>query len=202
MRLLPIPWLATVIALTVLLVLPAGVMAHAELDTPTPADGATIEGSADIIEATFTEPLDPEGSSLEVQDASGAVVAEGGPVDGDPQRMAIDPVPALTPGEYTVRWTSLSAVDPHVERGTWSFTVTAEPTAEPPPSAVATDASTTGPTSAPTMAPTVAPSPSPSGEGDPAASEGDVLLPIIAALAIVAMAGVVLLNRRGRTTGA
>jgi len=204
MHLHPTTRFATAIALAFLLLLPAAVMAHAELDTPTPADGATVEGTPAAIEATFTEPLDPEGSSLQMQDAAGDVVAAGGPVEGDPQRMSIDPVPALPPGEYTVRWTSLSAVDPHVERGTWSFTVTAEPTLAPTP--VATDTSTTtpstGPTTEPSLAPTTAPSPSPSGDGDPAASEGDVLVPIIAALAIVAIAGVVLLNRRGRATGA
>jgi methionine-rich copper-binding protein CopC len=194
--------LATVTAIALLLLLPAAVLAHAELDVPTPADGTTVEGSPPVIEATFTEPLDPDGSSLQLLDAAGDVIAEGGTVDDDELLMVIEPVPDLAPGAYEVRWTSLSAVDPHVERGTWAFTVTAAPTPEP----TATPAPSTEPSATvePTPQPTVTPTPSPSdeGEGDPAASEGDVLLPILAALAIVAVAGVLLMRRRGQATGA
>jgi len=201
-----IPRLASLFTLTLLLLAPAAVMAHAELDVPTPADEATVEGTPASIEGTFTEPLVTNDSSLQLRDAAGDLVAEGGVVDGDGQRMAIDPVPELAPGTYEVRWTSLSAVDPHVERGTWSFTVTSTPTPEPTPeptsTPVASDAPTAEPTLEPTGAPTVEPTPSPSDDGDPAASEADVILPIIAALAIVGIAGVVLLNRRGRATDA
>jgi methionine-rich copper-binding protein CopC len=191
---------ATALALASLLILPATVLADADLDVPTPADGATIEGTPSSIEATFTQALDTEGSTLQLRDAAEDLIAEGGVDADDDLRMVIDPVPELSPGTYVVRWTTLSRDDTHVQRGTWSFTVTAEPTAEPTP--VVTDAPTTEPTTEPTLDPTTAPSPSPSGEGDPAASEGDVLLPIIAALAIVAIAGAVLLNRRGRASGA
>jgi methionine-rich copper-binding protein CopC len=193
---------ATALALVSLLILPATVLADADLDVPTPADGATIEGTPISIEATFTQALDPEGSTLQLRDAAEDLIAEGGVDADDDLRMVIDPVPELAPGMYVVRWTTLSRDDTHVQRGTWSFTVTAEPTAEPTPSTGATDAPTTEPSIEPTADPTTAPSPGPSGEGDPAASEGDVLLPIIAALAIVAIAGAVLLNRRGRASGA
>jgi copper resistance protein C len=198
--------LATVTALALLLLLPGTALAHAELDVPTPADGTTVEGSPPVIEATFTEPLDPEGSSLQLLDAAGEVIAEGGTVEDDERLMVIEPVPELASGEYEVRWTSLSAVDPHVERGTWTFTVAAAPTPEPTPEPTATAAPSAGPsaTPEPTPEPSVAPTPSPSGDGDgdPAASEGDVLLPILAALAIVAVAGVLLMRRRGQATGA
>jgi methionine-rich copper-binding protein CopC len=193
---------ATALALASLLILPATVLADADLDVPTPADGATIEGTPSSIEATFTQALDTEGSTLQLRDAAEDLIAEGGVDADDDLRMVIDPVPELSPGTYVVRWTTLSRDDTHVQRGTWSFTVTAEPTAEPTPSTSATDTPTTEPSIEPTLDPTTAPSPSPSGEGDPAASEGDVLLPIIAALAIVAIAGGVLLNRRGRASGA
>lgn len=194
--------LATAFALTVLLLVPAVVLGHAELDSPTPPDGATVEGSPVTIEATFTEALDADDSSLQLRDASGTVVASGGVVEGDDLRMAIDPLPELAPGEYEVRWTTLSAEDPHVERGTWSFTVTAAPTPEPTPAPTPTAAASDSPTTEPTTPPTVAPSPSPSGDGDPAAEGGDVILPIVAALAIVAIAGAVLLGRRSRASGA
>jgi copper resistance protein C len=194
---------ATTFAIIALLILPASVLADADLDVATPADGATVEGIPSSIEATFTQALDAEGSTLRLRDAADVLMAEGGVDADDDQRMVIDPVPALAPGTYVVRWTTLSKDDTHVQRGTWSFTVTAEPSPEPTPSAVVTDPPTTDPSVEPTLAPTTGPSPSPSGDEDPAASEGDdVLLPIIAALAIVAIAGAVLLSRRGRATGA
>ena len=192
---------AMTVALACLLILPSAVMAHAELDTPTPADGATVEGTPPAVEGTFTQDVDPDGSSLQLRDADGSILAEGGVIADERRRMAIDLVPPLAPGEYEVRWTTFSAEDGEGPiRGTWTFTVTAPPTLAPTP--VVTDAPTTEPTTEPSLDPTTAPSPSPSGEGDPAASEGDVLLPIIAALAIVAIAGAVLLNRRGRASGA
>lgn len=195
---------ATVIAITALLLAPATVFADADLDVPTPADGATVERTPPVIEATFTQPVDPDGSSLQLRDAAGDLVAEGGVIDGDERRMSIDPVPELEPGAYEVRWTTRSASDDHVERGTWTFTVTAAPTPEPTPESTRSAPPSAEPTATaePTPEPTVGATPSPSdGGGDPAASEGDVLLPIIAALAIVAIAGGVLLNRRGQATG-
>jgi methionine-rich copper-binding protein CopC len=199
--------LATVTAIALLLLLPAGVLAHAELDVPTPADGATVEGTPDTVEGTFTQDMRSEGSSLQLRDAAGTLVGEGGVDEADPRRMAIDSVPELAPGEYEVRWTTFSAEDGEGPiRGTWTFTVTAAPTPEPTPEPTATAAASAEPsaTPEPTPGPTVAPTPSPSddGDGDPAATEGDVLLPILAALAIVAVAGVLLMRRRGQATGA
>jgi methionine-rich copper-binding protein CopC len=199
--------LATVTALACLLLLPGTVLAHAELDTPTPADGATVEGTPETVEGTFTQDVRSDGSSLQLRDAAGTLIGEGGVDASDPRRMTIDAVPELAAGAYEVRWTTFSAEDGEGPiRGTWTFTVTAPPTPapepEPTPTPAATDAPTSEPTVAPTALPTVAPTPSPSDEGDPAASESDVILPVIVALAIVAGAGIVLLNRRGRASGA
>lgn len=193
---------ALVAALTLWLLAPIAAVAHADLDVPTPADGAAVEGTPVTVEATFTERLQADGSSLQLRDASGALVASGGPLHDDPTVMRIDPLPELAPGTYEVRWTSLSAEDPHVERGTWSFTVAAAltpaPTPEPTPSADASEAPSAEPPPSPTLEPTPAPSPI---DEDPAGASGDVLLPILAGLAIVVVAGVVLLTRRGRPSG-
>jgi hypothetical protein len=120
----------------------------------------------------------------------------------DPARLVIDPVPELAPGTYEVRWTSVTD-DGHVERDTWTFTVTAPPTPSPSPtpssSAAPSATPEPPPTPSPVPTPTVAPSPSADG-GDPAGSGNDVILPIILGLALVGLVAGFLVTRRGRTT--
>ncbi len=203
----PVPLrLATLFALSLILLLPTVALAHAALDTPTPADGATFQGAPPTIEGTFTQDVDPEGSSLQLRDEAGIVVATG-TVDPDkPRRMAIDPVPELSPGTYEVRWTTFSAEDGEgPERGTWTFTVTASPTPEPTPEPIPAPSLTLAPTPQSTATPEASDTPSPSvepGPADPADPGSDVLIPIILGLAVVAVAGGFLLRRRGRTPGA
>ena len=104
---------------------------------------------------------------------------------------------ALTPGAYTIEWTSV-ADDGDVERGTLSFTVT-EPTpapATPTPAAPRATAST-APSAPPPPSAAATPVPSPSVDPEPAptSSSTDVLFPIIAALALVGVIGALLLRR-------
>ncbi len=187
-------------ALTLLMLLPAIALAHAELEATVPADEATVVGTPTELSATFSEALTAE-STLSIRTASGDRLAVGGLDPADPARLVITPVPDLAPGTYEMRWTAFTD-DGHIERDTWTFTVespppTASPTASPTdePSAAATAAPTVEPTA--TASPAPSPSPSP-GDGDPTAGTGDVLLPIVAALAVVAVGGVLLLGRRGR----
>ena len=184
-------------ATALLLLLPATVAAHAELDVPTPADGATVEGTPEEIAGTFTQAVNGDGSSLMLRDAAGSTVARGGLDPDDDHRMVISDLPELVPGVYEVRWVTLSANDDEVARGTWSFTVTPAPTPTdtPEPSAAPTPTATPEPTAVPTPAASPAPS-------DPAGGTGaDVILPIIVGLAIVLIAAGALLSRRGRTPG-
>ena len=200
--------LAVALGLGVLLVLPGVVVAHAALDVPTPADGAILEGSPPVINGTFTQDMDPETSSLDLRNAAGDVLADGGVAADDPRRMVIEGVPELAPGEYEVRWTTLSTEDGEVERGTWSFTVTAAATAVPTlrqaptalPSVAPTTARTSDPTPPSSPATSDMPTPIPSSGGAESAS-GDVLLPIVAALALVLVAAGLLVTRRGRGAG-
>lgn len=182
-----------------LLILPVSVAAHAQLDTATPADGATVEGTPPEVSGTYTQEMKADGSSMQLRDATGKVLATGAVDPDDPRHMAVDTVPELAPGEYEVRWTTLSAEDDEVARGTWSFTVKAAPseapTPEPTASAVPSAAPSAAPTAAPTVAPTPAPSPAPTQTN---AGGSDVIVPIIAGLAIVAIAAGLLLSRRGR----
>src|SRR6185436_3814966 len=99
-----IRFLLPVASLALALVAPLGVLAHAELDTHEPGAGETVAGTPAVIHATYTETLDPAGSSLLLVDADGAKVAEGGVADaGTPTKeMSITDLPDLAPGEYTV----------------------------------------------------------------------------------------------------
>lgn len=201
---------ATLAALVVtlgLLLAPSMALAHAELETASPADGETVTGTPPMIEATYSEDLDPDGSSLVLVDAGGTELARGGPV-GDPptSRMSITDLPELAPGEYTVRSTTKSADDGDLDRVTWAFTVIAP---SPTPTAQASVTASPGVTASPAVtAPAVASSASPgaptpvasAGGADGGSNSGDAIVPIIAGLAIVAAAAIVLVRRRSRTT--
>lgn len=189
---------AFLLALLFAVLAPAIVAAHAELVTATPADGATVEGTPPELAATFTEPLLPD-STLSIRDGAGTRLAVGGVDPADERRLVIDPVPALAAGTYEMRWSAFTA-DGHLERGTWSFTVTDPPPSDPPATAAPTEA----PSASPAPSASDAPSPSPDASSTPAPSDpagGDgaaILLPILAALAIVGGGALLLLGRRGR----
>jgi LPXTG-motif cell wall-anchored protein len=194
MRLVAIAAIAAVV-----LLFPATALAHAELLETTPAAGATVEGTPDVLAAAFDEALEAE-SSLSIRDAAGERLAVGRVDPDDPKRVVITDVPDLAPGTYEMRWTAATA-DGHVERGTWSFTVEAAPTPAPTPEPADSGAPSAAPTPSATPEPTAAPTPSASaGPTDPtgSATGSDVILPIIAGLAIVLIAAGFLLARRGR----
>jgi hypothetical protein len=189
---------AGLLALALLALLPASALGHAELSSTSPADGDVVEESLTRLTADFTEDL-ADGSAMTLRDAAGTVVAEGGIHPSNERLLLIVLDEPLPSGEYAIEWQALAA-DGHIERGTYRFTVavTATPTAEAPsPSAGASaPPSEPAPTATPlpaTPAPTAAPT-------DPAASSGDVLLPILAAVVLVGLLGGYLLFRRRPTS--
>lgn len=182
------------VLLVLALLTPTAVSAHAALDIATPPDGATVEGTPTEVAGTYTQDLVADGSSLQLRDATGAVIATGGVDPADVRRLVIADLPALAPGGYEVRSTTLSAEDGEVDRATWTFTVVAAPTPVPTSTPAPTVEPSTASSVEPTAAPSAAPAPMPTG-----ASDSDVVVPIIAGLAFVLIAGVVLLSRRGRS---
>ncbi len=191
---------ALVIAFALTLILPAEVHAHAALETATPKDGATVEGSPPVISGTYSEAMTTSGSSLVLLGPDGKQVASGGVDPANDTRMAIDPVPDLAPGMYTVKSTTKSAADGDIDRKEWSFTVVQAPTPTPTLASSATAApSVTAPPASASPTPNASPAPSAAVDGT-SGGGGDVVLPIVAALAIVALGGALLLGRRGRTS--
>ena len=119
---------ALFLAVSLLLVMPAAVAAHAEFERSSPADGETVQGSPRVIRAFFSEGL-ADGSEMALLDEAGTTIAEGTIDPANPSRMRIDP-PELEPGDYEVQWKAF-ADDGHLETGTFTFTVSAPIT--PPP---------------------------------------------------------------------
>jgi hypothetical protein len=110
-------------------------------------------------------------------------------------------LPSLAAGAYEIRWTTASALDGDLDRGTTTFTYApAAPSASPSSAASATPAASAAATPSPSIAATVAPSPS--GTGQPAsASTSDLLIPIVVAVILVAGLGYWLLRGRSRSSG-
>jgi methionine-rich copper-binding protein CopC len=187
--------------------------AHAELVSSDPRDGAVLTTPPAAVVARYSEAIDPGRSSILVLDATGRQVARGGvdPSDATRRTMRVS-LPALAPGTYTVRWTTVTPDDNGVERGTFTFTVaaggaTASPSASPSGSTAAASASPVAATPSATT-PAIpsagagespaSPAASPlSTSGTAATTSGDLLLPILAAvIVVVLLAGGLSLRRR------
>ena len=103
---------------------PSAVAAHAELVLASPAPGTGLAQAPAAVVIKFSEPLNLALSRIQVLDSSGTDVGDGPtePVAGDPNaaRRALGLLPT---GQYTVRWTSVSALDGHTLSGSYAFAV-------------------------------------------------------------------------------
>jgi methionine-rich copper-binding protein CopC len=194
---------AIVAGLFTTLLVPTIALGHAELDTATPKDKATVQSPPTEIVMTFTEPVVPSKSSIKLVDASGKVIADGSTVDaGDAKTMRLAITGDLTPATYTVRWTTASALDGDLDHGTTTFTVAAAPSIAPSATPVPSAATASAPASsgASVAPPLVAPSPSPSSAPTtPAASTSDAVIPVVIAVIVLAALGLWLMRGRSRS---
>jgi methionine-rich copper-binding protein CopC len=183
---------AVVFAWLCLLVGPGLVLAHAELATMTPADKSTVPSPTRIV-ASFTENLDASGSNLRLLDASGQVIAQGGTIDAATPKQMTLAVSNVGAGTYTIRWTSKSAEDGDIARGTTTFTATAatpppaSPSAEPSaPSAEPSVATSPVPSTSPADVASVGPSPSGTDTSGGSTTSGtDAIVPIVVGVAVL-----------------
>jgi len=195
------------ILLVLVIALPA--LAHADLVSSTPEDGAVLEAPPTSVTLTFSEGLDAGKSSVRLTGPDGLVDA-GKPAKDGATTMGLTGLD-LGPGDYSVKWVA-AADDGHIERGTLGFTVT-QPTPPPasssptpaaspeatasPVSGTATPAATTAPTQ-PAAATPSPPTASPVAQPEPVAADAsgtDVLLPIALGLVLVAGVGLFVLRR-------
>lgn len=101
------------------LAIAAPAFGHAHLSKASPAPGATIAQPTEV-RLTFTEPIEPAFSTIQLSDAAGKPIQTEKPqVNDNVMRLPLKSLPA---GRYTVKWRALS-VDTHKTEGNFSFTV-------------------------------------------------------------------------------
>lgn len=142
--------LYTVALVLLTLIVGTGVaLAHANLVSSDPADGARLAAAPATITLVFSEELKPEGNLITVSDAGGAQVDAGDTtLDlNDPKRatLTVSLRSGLGDGTYTVKW-KITSTDGHVEEGTLTFTVGAATAVAPglPATGTATAVSAAG----------------------------------------------------------
>jgi copper transport protein len=96
--------------------------AHAELADASPAPGSGLAQAPGAAVLRFNEPLNRRLSKIEILDPSGRDVGEGPTlaVEGDPNAMKRR-LGLLSPGVYTIDWTTVSTVDGHTLHGSYNF---------------------------------------------------------------------------------
>ena len=116
-------WLV-VIVLAYSLWVVSPVFAHALLVRSIPEANAVLEQSPAQVEVFFSEPAEPELSSITVYDSNNLIVDAGDVrVDpSDPKRMTVS-IRSLPDGVYTVTWKVVSTIDGHQTIGTFPFAV-------------------------------------------------------------------------------
>jgi methionine-rich copper-binding protein CopC len=96
--------------------------AHAFLDRASPAVGSEVSGSPPALKLTYTEPVEPLFSTVQVTDFSGARVDDGKPAPLEGGRVLSLKLKPLPPGAYHVEW-HVTSVDTHKTEGHFTFTV-------------------------------------------------------------------------------
>jgi copper transport protein len=105
----------------------APALAHVELSSSDPSDGATVTAAPETIELLFSTEAEPAGDGVVLVDASGeGLVAIVDQVAVD--RIVVTPQAALESGTYGIAWT-MKAGDAHPKSGSVTFRVDAPATA-------------------------------------------------------------------------
>jgi copper transport protein len=98
-------------------------LAHATLESTSPADGSVVRHAPTRVTATFDEPVGISSDSLKVFAPNGEQVDTGGTKHGSiPAQIVIALKPGLANGTYTVGWAVVSADSHHVS-GAFTFSI-------------------------------------------------------------------------------
>jgi copper resistance protein C len=111
------------VILTAAAALPEPAAAHALLVRTSPPKRAVLRDPPKQIELWFNERLEPAFATVTLSDRAGAAVGTGRAIVGgdDRKRLTLE-LPALPPGNYTVRFRVLS-VDGHAAEDSFPFSV-------------------------------------------------------------------------------
>jgi methionine-rich copper-binding protein CopC len=130
--------------LLVAVVGPRVALAHAHLESSTPADGATVASGLTQVTLTFTEEMSVDQSSAQLASADGSAVSGAtGAVDRANRNTIVVTTPALADGKYTVTWRAVTEDDNGITNGTFSFTVGSGGTTTPGGTTTTTEGTTT-----------------------------------------------------------
>ena len=104
------------------------VLGHSQLVSSSPGAGDVVAVAPTEIRLVFSEPIDPNYTSLDLLDGTGkAILVDAGAPDPADPRTLVAPIPAGTalPTDtlYTVNWRALSAADGHTTDGFLTFGV-------------------------------------------------------------------------------
>ncbi|MBE3014018.1 copper resistance protein CopC [Microbispora sp. NEAU-D428] len=172
-------------------------VAHTELKSSTPKDGATVKKAPPHVELVFTESINRQFVTIAVTGPDGQKVTKGKPNTKGP--VVTQPLTADLPnGRYAIAFRVVSS-DGHPVSGELHFTLKAPA----PPSATPTVASpAAGPSPAGVATPAGAAPSSPAAGTSPAASSssgGGWTIALVAAVLVVAVAaGTAVVGRRRR----
>lgn len=113
----------SVVALALMLALPALAWAHAHLVRSEPSADARLTTPPKGIDLWFSEPVDVAKTTIVLKDSVGAITRTGKTERGTGGRSVHVPVPAvLAPSRYTVMWKT-QALNAHPTSGSFVFRV-------------------------------------------------------------------------------
>lgn len=124
--------LGILLSLLALLVVSAGIQAHARYERSNPAPGQVLSTPPTIVEIFTTQELRRQGNAnvITVEDERGNRVDNGDTRidDTNRRRFFVTLRPNLPPGRYIVRFQTLSDEDGEADRGAFAFYIGVQPT--------------------------------------------------------------------------
>lgn len=115
-------WLYAAALLAIGLSNPMSAWAHSFPAQETPSAGQKVATPPSEIVIKFDAPIEKLFAKLEVTGADGQNLAAGAPQVTDDGIRLLVKVPALKPGDYTVKW-AVVGIDTHHTEGSYTFTV-------------------------------------------------------------------------------
>src|SRR3989304_5741199 len=98
--------------------------AHGVQVASDPLPNAQLQETPELISVTFSEPIEPSVSTIQLWDQNARQVPLGRfEFFDDPKQMAVHVPSELSAGIYTVVWRNLSTVDGHTWSGSFPFTM-------------------------------------------------------------------------------
>jgi copper resistance protein C len=95
-------------------------LAHARLQSSTPADNAQLKDAPKTLSLNFSEAARLARLKLTLDGKEIPISLD---KDAKPGQSFTLTLPALAPGSYTVEWAAVAADDGHVTKGTFKFSI-------------------------------------------------------------------------------